>query len=148
MNELKELFDFRENSYFYHITSEDNAEEILEEGLLVDGTNILDVDNILFTTAIEITPDMVEDFETLLSEEIHEDNRRGLSAMIIMGCPKEEVRFIVDKTPQEKDGIEYEGIIHPNNIMGYFNLEHEFIPNYLFDYGTEYFSEQDEAFKK
>ena len=90
IEEFKKCFNFKENRYFYHITGEDRAEAVLEEGLLVDGTNILDVDNILFTTAIEITPDMLSTFEEdILDEELHEDTLRGLSQMIIIGCSKD-----------------------------------------------------------
>ena len=148
IEELKKCFNFKENRYFYHITGEERADEILEDGLLVDGTNIIDVNNILFTTAIEITPDMIPEFEEILDEELREDGFRGLSQMILMGCPKDEVDYIVDKTEQIVDGESYEGIIHPNFIMGYINLDHEFIPNEMFDYGSIYFYEQDEAFKK
>ena len=149
IEEFKKCFNFKENRYFYHITGEDRAEAVLEEGLLVDGTNILDVDNILFTTAIEITPDMLSTFEEdILDEELHEDTLRGLSQMIIIGCSKDDVDYLVDKTEQYVDGVSYEGIIHPNNIMGYINLDHEFIPNEMFDYGSDYFYEDHESYKK
>ena len=148
IEDLKKCFDFKENRYFYHITGNDLAEEVIEEGLLVDGTNILGVDNILFTTAIEITPDMLDEFEQLLDDELKEDNLRGVSQMVIMGCPKDEVDFIVDKTEQHVDGEVYEGIIHPNYIMGYVNLEHEFIPNDMFDYGSDFFYEDHDSFNR
>lgn len=148
IEDLKKSFDFRENRYFYHITGEDRAELVVEEGLLVDGTNIIDTNNILFTTSIEITPDMARDFETILDEELREDTLRGLSQMVIIGCPKDDVDFLVDETEQYVDGQYYQGIIHTTNIMGYVNLDHEFIPNDMFDYASDYFYEQDDAFDK
>jgi hypothetical protein len=148
-NNFKNAFDFKNNSYFYHITSEDLGDTIIEEGLLVDGTNILDVNNIIFTTAIPITPDMIDNIEDILDEELHEDDFRGTSIMIILGCDKDSVDNIVNTDGYEKDGKHFEGIVYPNSVMGYFNLEHEFIPNDNFDYGSnEFYDLCENSYKK
>jgi len=145
IEDVKKSFNFNENAYFYHITGDGIGEEVLEEGLLVDGNNILDVDNIIFTTAIEITPDMVDELEDILDEELHEDSFRGTSEMIILGCSKKGVNSIVTLEEQEKDGVKYDGIVFPNLIMGYFNIDKEFTPNELFDYGSDYFYEDHDS---
>lgn len=139
--------NLEENDYFYHITGRGNGERIVEEGLLVDGTNILDTDNILYTTTISITPDMVsnsEGFEReLLDMEISNKGIRDCSEMVIIGAPKEMQKQIVSHFGEDIDGNYFEGIIQPQYIMGYFNLEHEFTPNGEFEYGTDLFYDSD-----
>ncbi len=148
IEDVKKCFNFKDYSYFYHITGDGVGDMICEEGLLVDGTNILDVDNIIFTTAIEITPDMIDELEDILDEELHEDSFRGTSEMVILGCDKSNVSDIVYLEEQEKDGKKYEGIVFPNHVMGYFNIDKEFTPNELFDYGSNFFYEEHESFSK
>ena len=143
VDDVKNFFDFEENAYFYHITGDDLGDTIIEEGLLVEGTNILDVKNIMFTTAVPITPDMVERLEEILEEELKEDYVRGTSQMVILGCNKNNVDSIVQKMEIVKDGVHYDGIVHPNNVMGYFDLDYGFIQNENFDYGSNEFYEFD-----
>ena len=58
--ELKEMFDFEENDYLYHVTGRGLGERIMEEGLLVEGTNILNASNIIETTTLPITKEIVD----------------------------------------------------------------------------------------
>ena len=50
VTDLLKMLDFEEFDYFYHETGDGVGEEIMEEGLLVEGTNILDTNNIAYTT--------------------------------------------------------------------------------------------------
>ena len=68
------FFDFENYDYYYHMTGKGIGDLTCEEGLLVDGTNILGATNIKDTTTIEITPEMVEDvddFIDFVQEEIN-----------------------------------------------------------------------------
>ena len=123
IEDVKKFFNFKDYSYFYHITGDGIEDIVCEEGLLADGTNILD-------------------------EELHEDSFRGTSEMVILGCNKSNVSDIVYLEEQEKDGKKYERIVFPNHIMGYFNIDKEFTPNELFDYGSNFFYEEHESFSK
>ena len=59
LDNIQDIFDFDNFDYFYHETSKGDAQTIMQQGLLVDGTNIIDTNNILFTTASPITEEMV-----------------------------------------------------------------------------------------
>ena len=69
LEEFVNGLDFNNYDYFYHETGKAVGESILEEGLPVDGTNILDVDNILFTTACPFTKDKASSLSTFIDEE-------------------------------------------------------------------------------
>lgn len=113
-----ELFNFENNDYFYHMTGSSVSHYIMEEGLLVDGTNIIDAQNLKDTTTIEIT-----------------------SEMVIISVPKDYKKDIVSVFRQVKNRQYFEGIIDKNNIMGYFNTKLEFTPNPNFMFGNEKFDE-------
>ena len=70
LSDFLDCLDFDEFDYFYHETSRGNGERIMEEGLLVDGTNILGTNNILYTTASPLTSDMVDSFDGTYYEGI------------------------------------------------------------------------------
>lgn len=147
VNEFINCLDFDENDYFYHVTGNGRSDFILEEGLLVDGTNITGTNNILFTTAAPIYPDDVvdeENFKTyFLEDELSNDSiGRDKNEMIIIGSPKFMKKNIVDKLNEVIDGVFYEGIIDNSFIMGYFNIEQEFTPNKDFQYGTDDFYDE------
>ena len=48
LDNIQDIFDFDNFDYFYHETSKGDAQTIMQQGLLVDGTNIIDTNNILF----------------------------------------------------------------------------------------------------
>lgn len=136
------FFDFENYDYYYHITARGIGDLICEEGLLVDGTNILDVSNLKDTTTIEITPDMVanqEDFIQFVKGEIKNNLLRDTSEMVVIGSPKDLEKEIVSDYDQSKNGHFFQGIIHANMIMGYYNQELEFVCNENYAYGTDEF---------
>ena len=120
--------DFDEYHYFYHQTDRGNGQSIIEEGLLVDGTNILDVDNILFTTAIELKPNDVESMEAFLdflADHQFETDLRNTLEMVIMVAPKEYNKDIVEPLNEFINGNYYKGIIRQEHILGYIDLPNQ-----------------------
>ena len=146
VNDFISSLDFNEYDYLYHVTGNGKAENILEEGLLVNGSNILDVDNILFTTATPLYPEDVVDEETFVNEllngELSDSKLRDTNEMVIIGCPVDMNSNIVDDYLDYIDGVFYEGFVDTSYIMGYFNKKHEFIPNAYYQYGTDKFYEE------
>lgn len=134
--------DFKENDYFYHVTGSGNGESIFKDGLYIDGNNILNAKNLLETTTIPLTEDMVltsHQFKEFLEDETKNSRFRDTSEMVVIGAPKKEKKNIVSKFDNFVDGKYYEGIISNDYIMGYFsNEKSEFVENenynYLFDY--------------
>lgn len=135
---IKDFFenlDFAEMSYFYHITGAGNGEKINEEGLLM-------ADPHLWSTTIEITPEMITDPHKFVSEE-KGNNLRQTDEMVLIGCPKEDVEYLV--APNEslswnaEEKADY--VIPHDYIIGYIdmrNADEEFFitlnSNY-FNYG-------------
>lgn len=135
---IKDFFenlDFAEMSYFYHITGAGNGEKINEEGLLM-------ADPHLWSTTIEITPEMITNPHKFVSEE-KGNNLRQTDEMVLIGCPKEDVEYLV--APNEslswnaEEKADY--IIPRDYIIGYIdmrNADEEFFitlnSNY-FNYG-------------
>lgn len=136
------FFDFENFDYYYHMTGDGIGDLICEEGLLVDGTNIIGAKNIKDTTTKEITPDMVanhDDFIQFVQGEIQNCLLRDTSEMVIIGSPKDFEKEIVSDYEQSKDEHFFQGIIHANMIMGYYNQGLEFICNENYAYGTDEF---------
>ncbi len=125
LEEFVASMDFLNNNYFYHETSRGNGEEIIEDGLYVDGTNILEVDNILFTTALPLTIGMVSNFEEFcgfLDTEKSSGNIRDVSEFVIICSPKEYDDRIVDLNEYYKDGKYYMGKVDRSFICGYIDM--------------------------
>ena len=143
ISEFINSLDFDDYDYFYHVTGNGKAESIMEEGLLVNGTNILDTDNILFTTAAPIYPEDVIDENTFIKElldgELSNSKFRDTNEMVIIGAPKEHEQDIVNEYLDYIDGEFYEGVVDSSYIMGYFNKDHEFTPNMNYQYGSNNF---------
>lgn len=120
-----EFLDFDKNIYFYHQTNLGNSESIIENGLRVKGENILDVKNILYTTAIELKSSDVKDLTEFL-DFIEEANFstpfRNTLEMIILVSPKEYGDDIVEKYGELINGEYYEGIVQTDNILAYINV--------------------------
>ena len=142
----KKFFDLKENDYFYHMTGKDNAERIMDEGLLVNGNNILDTDNILFTTSVPIDEELLEDFDSILQDEMGHTYGRDTDACVIIGAPKMYDKQIVKEYNADFEGEFYEGIIDYNMIMGFFDLSGLFHANESYEYGTEEFYNDNEYF--
>ena len=113
IDDIISFFDFENYDYFYHITGKGIGDLIFQEGLLVDGTNILGAKNIKDTTTLEITPDMVSspgDFSDFVDGEVNSHISRDTSEMIIIGSPKEYDKQIVSKYDKNKDTLIIEKI--------------------------------------
>lgn len=144
--EIKDFIDtlnFDEYDYFYHETSKNNGKKICEEGLLVDGTNILNTNNILFTTASPLTKDFVEDpnnFIKFLEQEKTHSTIRDVSEMVIICAPKEyEKQIINEYQDYDENGNYYKGIIENNFIAGFIDLNNlEFHENPDFEFSDDY----------
>ena len=138
--------DFNEYNYLYHVTGNGKASSILEDGLLVNGTNILDVDNILYTTAAPLYPEDVVDEDTFINElldgELSDSKLRDTNEMIIIGVPIDMNNNIVTDYFDYIDGVFYEGFVDTSYIMGYFNKDHKFIPNINYQYGLDDYYEE------
>lgn len=141
IEEFIKSLNFEENDYFYHITGKGNSIDMFEEGLYVDGNNILNTNNILETTTLPITPDMVatyEQFRSYLQGELSDIGFRDTSEFVVLGAPKSYMKQIVSDFCDVKDGTYYEGVIPPEFIMGYFDKDTlEFTINENFNYGTD-----------
>lgn len=133
LEEFVNGLDFDNYDYFYHETGKGIGESVLEEGLLVDGTNILDVDNILFTTACPFTKDIVSSLSSFIDEEYSPTRGRDVSEIIILVAPKDLGGFIVDPLNDYIDGAFYEGIVPPTRVLGYIDMgSKEFVPNDIY----------------
>ncbi len=125
--------DFKENDYFYHVTGSGKAESISQKGLYVDGNNIINTNNLVETTALPLTEDMVltnNQFKEFLIDETKNLGVRDTSEMIIIGAPKIKKTNIVSNFDGFVDGSYYEGIIPKDYIMGYFSNDNlEFTKN-------------------
>lgn len=85
------MLNYDEFSYFYHETSSVVGKWILESGLLVDGANILDVENIAFTTIAPLPPDLTEtpeQFINFIQYEKSSSSVRDVSEMVIVCTAK------------------------------------------------------------
>ena len=141
---LKQLVDLENYDYFYHMTSEENAEGICEDGLFVDGTNILETNNIIYTTAVPIDEDILKNFDYILEDEMGNTDARSTDACVIIGAPKEYNKRVVEEYKDYHDGVYYDGIVYNSMIMGYFDLRKEFHPNENYIYYDEIYDNIDD----
>ncbi len=143
--EFTKILDFDSFNYLYHETSRGNGERIIEEGLLVNGNNILNVDNILFTTTLPLTKDMIndpEEFSTFLRQEKSTGSLfRDVSEMVIIASPKDYDNNIVSPyNAYADDENYYQGIVEPSFILGVINLEDlTFTPNLECEYYDDFY---------
>lgn len=141
LDNITDIFDFDDFDYFYHETSVDCAKSIMENGLLVEGTNIIGADNLLFTTTCSINEEIAsssEAFRDYIESEFSPSDFRDVSAMVILGAGKEENKQIVERFESTIDGKYYEGIIRPKYVVGYVDMEElEFYPNDNYEYIDE-----------
>ncbi len=143
--EFTTMLDFDNFNYLYHETSRGTGKRIMEEGLLVNGNNILNVDNILFTTTLPLTKDMIsnpDEFSTFLTQEKSTGSLfRDVSEMVIIASPKEYDNNIVSPyNAYADDENYYQGIVEPNFILGVINLEDlTFTPNLECEYYDDFY---------
>ena len=90
------FFDFENYDYYYHMTGEGIGDLICEEGLLVDGTNILGATNLKDTTTKELSPEMVKNIDRFIDfvrDEVDNSLLRDTSEMVIIGSPKHKTFY-------------------------------------------------------
>lgn len=135
------MLNFEEFDYFYHETGAGIGEEIMEEGLLVDGTNILDTNNIAYTTICPLTPELVntpQEFIKFLCGEKSSSPTRDVAEMVILSADKEVNGRLVDPYKEFHNGQYYEGIIRKHHVMGVIDLETlDFYFNDEFEYASD-----------
>lgn len=110
--------DFNDNVYFYHVTEKGIGEKILENGLLM-------ADSHYWSTIIELTPEMIVDPYKFLADE-HGHNIRKTEEMILIGCDKEDVNYLVTKNTFNTNNWNFEEnpnyVILKDFIIGYIDL--------------------------
>lgn len=122
--DLINSLDLENFDYFYHATELSNAKKIINEGLLVNGTNIIGVDNIAFTT---IAPFYLSDLESpenfadFIISERSDSAVRTISAFVIIGASKDEHANVVSPYNQYVGTEFFEGIIPTDYIIGFVN---------------------------
>ena len=119
------------------MTSIDYAFSICEKGLLVNGNNILDTSNLLYTTAVPIDEEMLESFSDLLTDEMGKTHVRDIDACIIIGSPKEYNKDIVNVYNSFENEEHYEGLVGRNMIMCYIDLDQVFHINENYEFFEE-----------
>ena len=143
---LIDNLDYDSNYYFYHETSDGKGLDICNEGLLLTGENILDVKNVLFTTAAPLTKEMTYDSDELVTffrTEKQENANRPVNEIVIIGIPKEDIEFAaspLEDYSSDTEDINANYIVDSSYILGYIDLDHEELitnENY-FDYNDNY----------
>lgn len=131
IEQLIQSLDFEMCDYFYHETSIENATNILEEGLLINVTNVVDNENVLYNTSLPLTKELVEEgFEDFLRTEASSSEIRKISAMVIIVSTKDSSKDIIGENEIYIEGTAYEGVVSPEYILGYIDLERlEFVSN-------------------
>lgn len=118
--ELEELIfnlDFQNNRYFYHITGKGFGDEIIEEGLFLENED-------LRSTTIELPEEMINDPITYCESE-YIDALVKRQEMVIIGCAKSEVSYVVEKSsiPKWIGDQKLEYVIPNGYILGYIDLK-------------------------
>lgn len=126
---LSEILDYENNDYLYHETESGVGDIIIEEGLHIEGTNIIDAKNISETTTLPLPIEIgknPEEFKKYIVEEKSTGGFRDVSEMVILEIPKGMKKIAVSKS----NNPEYEGIVRPRYVLGYINMDSiSFVPN-------------------
>ena len=109
-----ENLDFENMAYFYHITGSGNGEGIIKEGLYLD-------DNKVWSTANELTPDMFNDINAFIKSRGNQVVSKN-DEMVIIGCLKEELPYIVQKI-NTFYGNPYQYVIPSEYVIGYIDIK-------------------------
>ena len=117
MEELIESLDLGEMNYYYHITSHGLGDDILENGLYLENKD-------LSSTTIKLSNDILENFENYCKGE-YIDNLVKRQEMVIIGVPKDEEDYLVEKAyiPKIIENQRLNYFIKSENILGYINLK-------------------------
>lgn len=113
--------------YFYHITDIKNCDSILENGLLM-------AEKRLSSTTIPIDEEFINNPIKYINEEKSDNRYRVKTGMVLIGCPEEDVEFLVQSnyTNSENWNEEFsaEYIILNDYIVGYIDMnKQQFIDN-------------------
>ena len=117
MEELIQSLDLGEMNYYYHITSHGLGDDILENGLYLENKD-------LSSTTVKLSNDILENFENYCKDE-YVDNLVKRQEMVIIGVPKDEEDYLVEKAyiPKKIDDRVLNYFINSENILGYIDLE-------------------------
>lgn len=135
------LLNFEEFDYFYHETGAGVGQEIMEEGLMVEGINIIDTKHIAYTTVAPLLPEFVttpRDFVVFLDREKSSLPGREVAEMVILCSDKEVGANLVEPYNGYHDGMRYDGIIRKHHIMGVIDMDSlEFTMNDEFEFASD-----------
>ena len=131
LEDFVSTLDFEQYNYYYHETESGVGIDIMVSGLLIEGTNIIDTDNILFTTTLPFTIDEASDIENFVESERSVSSARRVCEMVILEVEKGREKEIV-----EPSGIYgYEVRVSSRYIKGYIDMDRcTFIANVYTDY--------------
>lgn len=139
--DLLKMLNFEEFDYFYHETGAGLGREIMEEGLMVEGTNIIGTKNIAYTTVSPLLPEMVRtprDFVVFLDNEKGSGSSRDTSEMVILCADKSLDGYLVEPYDEYHNEKKYSGIIRKGYIMGVINIDSlEFEMNEEFEFASD-----------
>lgn len=147
VKQLNDVLDFEKNLYFCHETSYGRAEKACEEGFLLSGNNILDVENLLFTTTTPLSKDLAsnqEEFASFLEGELTTNPIRPITEMVILGIPKDKISEAVEpyyggSSIDTENGTNY--IVSPDYVLGYIDLQNqELVLNEAYNYENDLYS--------
>ena len=131
MDELRELIenlDLEELDYYYHITSRGYGDDIIENGLYLEESDLV-------TTTVKLPKEMLENPEEYCASE-YSDSTTKRHEMVIIGCSKDEGNNIIFNAdiPKWLGDQELRYLIRSENILGYIDLETldvEYNPEYI-----------------
>ena len=113
----------------------------MEEGLMVEATNILDTKNIAYTTISPLLPEMVKtprDFVVFLDSEKGSNFDREVSEMVILCADKDVLGNLVEPYNNYHGQTKYAGIIRRHHIMGVIDMDSlEFEMNEEFEFASD-----------
>lgn len=127
-------FDFENTDYVYHETDYDSAIEILENGLYIEGTNIIDAKNVIETTTLPLPSEDLKELEEIFLSEKSISSLRVVNAIVIIGSPKEQEKHIAVPFEEEYEGRYYPYVIPNYYVVGFCDLERKmFYANPYYD---------------
>ena len=102
--------DFNEMVYYYHITGNGNGKKIMENGLYMEVGK-------LSSTLNELNNEFIDNIEEFIIKRGNQVTRNN-SEMVIIGCYKDEVPFIIKKSTKNQ-----EYVISPEYVIGYIQID-------------------------
>lgn len=109
-----ENLDFENMAYFFHITGAGNGSGIIKDGLYL-------ADNKIWSTANELTPDLLTNINLFIKNRGNQVVSKN-DEMVIIGCLKEELPYILQKIDTFY-GNPYQYVIPSEYIIGYIDIK-------------------------